>query len=276
MFSYQQFSADWKARAAFCATLSLAAAATFLSAFLIAETVYTVVATKQIDEQAYGPSISVSGKGKVAADKEDIIASFSFGAQATSESVSSAQEESAKTVNEAIAFLKGQGVAEEDIETQSYDIYPHYEWIPEPCAPGAVYCQGGRSVPVGFDVSQTVTVKVRDTAKAGDILSGVGKKNVTNISGLSFSVDDVEELKDKAREAAIADAKARAEKTAAALGVKLGNVIGIYESSGNPGYPMYEGGYDTYAMGAKSTSPEVPVGAQEVEVSVEVQFNIEN
>lgn len=275
MFSYQQFSAEWKTRAAYCATLSLGAAATFLSIFLIAQTFYTIEATSQIDEQTYGPSISINGKGKVSADKEDIIATFSFGASATSESVESAQEEAAKVINESLAFLKEQGIDEADIETQSYNIYPHYEWIAEACPYGVQYCPGGRNVPVGFDVSQTIVVKVRDTAKAGDILSGIGQKKVTNISGLTFSIDDVESLKDKARAAAIADARARAEVIADALGVELGDVIGMYEST--PGYypPMYEGagGYD--AMSVKA-APEVPVGEQEVEVSVDVQFEIES
>ncbi len=275
MISYQQFSTDWKGRAAYCATLSLGAIAVFLSAFLIAETFYTVAATGQLDEQTYGPSISVNGKGKVSADKEDIIATFSFGAQATSESVESAQEQATKVINESIAFLEEQGVDREDIETQSYNIYPHYEWIAEACPYGSSYCPGGRNLPVGFDVSQTIVVKVRDTSKAGDIFAGIGKKNVTNVSGLSFTIDGIEELKDKARALAIADAKARAKVNADALGLSLGDIIGMYESS--PGYypPMYEGMGGGYDMAVK-TSPDVPTGEQEVEVSVDVQFEIEN
>ncbi len=273
MISYQQFSADWKGRAAYCATLSLGAVAVFLSIFLIAETFYTAASTSQLDEQTYGPSISVNGKGKVSADKEDIIATFSFGASATSESVESAQEQASKVINDSVAFLKDQGGDEKDIETQAYNIYPHYEWVAEACPLGAQYCPGGRNLPVGFDVSQTIVVKVRDTNKAGDIFSGIGKKNVTNVSGLSFTIDGIEELKDKARALAIADAKARAQANADALGVELGDIIGMYEST--PGYypPMYEGMGAGYDMAVK-TSPDVPVGEQEVEVSVDVQFEI--
>lgn len=275
MLSYQQFSADWKGRTAHCATLAVGAIAVFLSVFLIAQTIYTAIATTQLDEATYGPTISVTGKGKAVAEKAQIIATFTFGATATSESVESAQDESAKVINSAIEFLKSEGIDEKDIETQGYNIYPREEWIPEPCPMGSTYCPGGRYSSIGFQVDQTVRVKVRDTAKAGDILAGVGKKNVTNISGLTFTIDDVDALKDKARAEAIADARERAEKNAEALGVELGDVIGMYESY-NPGYPMYGemgGSYDAYAM---KTAPELPVGEQEVEVSVDVQFKIKN
>jgi uncharacterized protein YggE len=274
MFSYQQFSQDWKGRAAHCATLSIGAVAVFLSIFLIAETVYTAAVTRQIDDQTYGPSISISGKGKAVATTTDIVATFTFGASATSESVPSAKDQSAKVVNDVLAYLKTQGVAKEDTETQYYNIAPHEEWISEPCPVGSGYCPGGRYAPVGFTVDQSILVKVRDTNKAGEILSGIAEKNVTNLSGLNFTIDEVEKLRDEARALAIEDAKVRAEATAAALGVKLGKIIGMYESSGG-GYPMYEAyDYAAPAMG-KSISPDVPVGEQDVEVSIDVQFEIE-
>lgn len=276
MISYQQFSSDWKGRAAYCATLSIGAAALFLSVFLIAETVYTAIAASQLDDQSYGPSISISGKGKAVATTTDIVATFTFGASATSESVPSAKDQSAKIVNDVLAYLKAQGVDEKDTETQYYNLSPREEWVSEPCPVGGnYYCQGGRSVTVGFTVDQSILVKVRNTDKAGDILSGVAEKNVTSISGLTFTIDEVEKLKDVARTLAIEDARARAEVTAAALGVKLGKVIGMYQSSG-PGYPMYDSYEQASAPMGKSISPDVPVGEQEVEVSVDVQFEIDN
>jgi uncharacterized protein YggE len=276
MISYQNFSQDWKGRAAYCATLAAGAIATFLSAYLIVQTVSVAQDIAMADDVNYGPSISVSGKGKAVASSTDIVATFSFGASATSESVPSAKDESAKIVNEVLAYLKSQGVDEKDTETQYYNLMPKEEWIPEPCPLGASYCPGGRYTPVGFTVDQTILVKVRDTDKAGDILSGVAEKNVTSISGLTFTIDEDEKLRDIARADAIADARERAKAIAADLGVELGEVIGMYESRG--GYPMYES-YDAYggmsAPMAKAISPDIPVGEQEVEVTVDVQFEIE-
>jgi uncharacterized protein YggE len=275
MISYQQFSADWKSRAAYCATLSLGAVAVFLSIFLIAQTVHSIAATDREGDQMYGPSVSVRGTGKVVATSTDIVATFSFGAQATSESVGSAQEESAKVVNAAIEYLKGKGVESKDIETQSYNIYPKQEWIPEACVNG--YCPGGTYKDVGFTVEQYVKVKVRDTAKAGEILSGIGQQNVTNISGLTFSIEDDEALKDKARQMAIEDAKERAETLGDSLGVKLTRIVGMYEyqEPGYPPYPYAERGMDM-AMSAVPVSPDVPVGDQEVEISIEIQYALED
>lgn len=275
MISYQNFSQDWKGRAAYCATLAVGAVATFLSAYLIVQTVSVAQDIEMAEDANYGPTISITGKGKATASSTDIVATFTFGASATSESVPSAKDQSAKIVNEVLAYLKSQGIEKEDTETQYYSLMPKEEWIPEPCPLGASYCPGGRYAPVGFTVDQTITVKVRDTDKAGDILSGVAEKNVTSISGLTFTIDEAEKLQDVARAEAIADAKARAQAVAVELGVELGDIVGMYESTG--GYPMYES-YDAYggmAPMAKSISPDIPVGEQEVEVSVDVQFEIE-
>lgn len=275
MISYQNFSQDWKGRAAYCATLTVGAIGLFLSLYLIAQTVSVIQTVSLADDTNYGPSISVTGKGKAVASSTDIVATFTFGASATSESVPSAKDESAKIVNDVLAYLKSQGIDEKDTETQYYNLMPKEEWIPEPCPMGMAYCPGGRYAPVGFTVDQTILVKVRNTDKAGDILSGVAEKNVTSISGLTFTIDEVEKLQDVARADAIADAKERAKAIADELGVELGDVVGMYQSTGG-GYPMYES-YDAYgAPAVKAISPDIPVGEQEVEVSVDVQFEINN
>jgi uncharacterized protein YggE len=276
MISYDKFSADWKTRAAYYATLALGAIAAFLSVFLIAATVRTIVLAGNESDQMYGPSVSVRGVGKVVATSTDIVATFSFGAQATSESVGSAQEESAKIVNAAIAFLKSKGVEDKDIETQSYNIYPKQEWIAEPCV-SANYCPGGNYRDVGFTVEQYVKVRVQDTAKAGELLSGIGKLDVTNISGLTFSIEDDEALKDMARQMAIEDAKERAKALGESLDVELVRIVGMYEYQNDPGYPYPMYAERGMAMDAsQAVSPDLPVGEQEIEITVEVQYAIED
>lgn len=276
MFSYQSFSQDSSKKAAYIATWSVAVVAVLLSLFLVAETAYTWAAKKQAEEQSYGPSISVRGTGKAVAIPN--VATFTFGVQTTSESVETAQDDATKRTNAATDYLKAQGVDAKDIQTTSYDVYPHYEWVQEPCRQGQV-CPQGRSVPVGFDVNQTVSVKVHDIKKAGELLAGIGKLQVTNISGLSFTVDDLEKVKDEARKLAVADAKKRAADMSSSLGVRLEKIQGMYDvDAGNGPYPMMADGYGGGApmMAKEAVAPQVTPGQQEITVSVEIQYGIDN
>jgi len=128
---------------------------------------------------------------------------------------------------------------------------------------------------VGYTVSQTVEIKVRDTANAGSALSALGNAGVSNLSGPSFSVDDPEALRAEARAEAIADAKEKAHTLSKDLGVRLSRVTGYWENGG--GYPIQ---YNERAYGlggdasASAPVPELPVGENEVVVSVSVTYEI--
>lgn len=113
----------------------------------------------------------------------------------------------------------------------------------------------------GFDVSQTITVKVRKIDTAGALLTQVGTLGATDISGLTFTVGDDEAQKEQARTAAITDAKAKAEKLAASLGVRIVKMTGYSDDSNGGGYPYAP--MADMRMSAKAEmapTPAVPTG----------------
>lgn len=211
-------------------------------------------------------TITVSGKGEVVVKPD--IATVSFGVSAENLDVAKAQTESATKMNKIIDMLKSKGVAEKDIKTTNYNIYPRYDYVKS----GADY-YGGKQVLAAYVVSQTVEVKIRDIAKAGEILSGVGEFGVTDVSGLTFTVDNDQEVKDQAREAAITDAKNQAKVLAKSLGVRLYKITAFSES-GN--YPIY------YGLGAKmmdsvsapAVAPQIPVGENKITSNVSITYEI--
>ena len=139
-----------------------------------------------------------------------------------------------------------------------------------------MWCPPGEQKQDGFEVYQTVTVKVRDTAKAGNLLTGVGSKGATDISGLGFTIDDEEQYKNEARELAIADAKAQAESLAEQLGVRLVEMTGYYEESPMNPMPYYGMGSDM-AMSAKAEmaqSADVPAGENTITSRVNLTYTI--
>ncbi|HRY30867.1 MAG TPA: SIMPL domain-containing protein [Candidatus Paceibacterota bacterium] len=232
--------------------------------------VYLVSITIDSFDDDFYSSISIAGEGEVVAVPD--IATFNFSITEASENVELAQSAASEKTNKALKYLKDNGVEEKDLETSSYNIYPKTRWISEVCSD--YYCPGGYEEIIGYEVSQTVTVKVRDTSKAGDLLSGIGSLGISNVSGLSFTSDDRDALEEQAKKLAIEDAQAKAKELAESLGVRLVRVVGFYEDSGS--YPMYDYGYEEAGgMGAKSVaSPDIPVGEQKITYTVHVDYEI--
>lgn len=216
-------------------------------------------------------NISVTGDGEVSAIPD--VGQFSFSIVAQGAEATAAQEASGTKINDVITYLKEQGVEEKDIKTENYTMYPKFKYENNGCLGG--WCPPSQEIPDGFEVSQTVAVKVRDTAKAGALIAGVGEKGATNISGLTFTVDDESKLKAEARSKAIADAKVKAEKIAADLGVEIVRATSFYESEGYYGAPYGYGG--EMMMDAKAESfegPSTPMGENLTKIQVNVSFEV--
>lgn len=237
---------------------------------------YAYYTMKQSQYIYTGPTtISISGKGEVFAKPD--VGQFSFTVTAKGAEATEAQGASAKANNEILAYLKEQGVEDRDVKVENYSLYPHYRYDQAASSCPGGYCPPmGEPIQDGFEVSQTVAVKVRDLNKAGELISNVGTKGATNISGLNFTVDDTDVFKAQARVLAIADAKEKSEQLAQALGVRIVRMTGYYEDENQ--YPMaYDMGGDMMksATGEAAAVPSMPAGENMVTANVSVTYQVE-
>ncbi len=251
-----------------------AAALVMLALFLAVLTISSVREFRLIGTGVPATNtISVSGMGEVFAVPD--TGEFTVTVREEAKTVEVAQTEATKKMNSIIDYLKADGVEEKDIKTISYNVNPKYEWSQAVCTSG--YCPPGNQELVGFEVWQTLSVKVRDTEKAGPLLSGVGSRGASEVSSLQFTIDDEDALKAEAREDAIADAEAKADQLASQLGVTVVRVVGFYEDSS--GYPMpyyARGGMEMdVAMSAKAESaPSLPTGENKITSNVSITYEI--
>lgn len=218
-------------------------------------------------------TITVSGNGEVFAVPDR--ATFSVTVREEAADVAGAQDEATKKINDIIAYLKGAGVEENDIKTVNYSVNPKYEYTQAACTNFS--CPPSNQVLVGFEVWQTLEVKVIDPKKAGELLTGVGGKGASEVSGLSFTIEDEDQLKADAREMAIAEAREKAEALADQLGVEVVRVVGFYEDSyGGPiPYAYGRGGVAMdMAMESKAVPPELPAGENKITSNVNVTYEI--
>ncbi len=207
-------------------------------------------------------TIAVTGHGEMLAVPD--VATFTFSVTSQKPTVTEAQADATVKANAVTDYLKSQSIDKKDIQTTDYSVNPQYDYqnavcpAVAPSAPGAPtqasYCPPGKQVLRGYQVRQTTTIKVHNTAKAGDLLAGVGSKGSTEVSGLSFTFDDPTGVQNQARDKAIAEAKKKADTLASSLGVTLVRVVAFSENGG--GITPRSMAYGAQAMDTKRRRPK--------------------
>ena len=220
-------------------------------------------------------TITVSGVGEEFATPDLAVVTFDITEEA--KSVADAQKVVNQKMEDITAYLKTAGVAEKDIRTIGYNIYPRYEYRKPGTTQTFEYYPNGERVLVGYNVTQSTEVKVRKTDDASKILNELGNKKVTNLSGLQLTIDDEEKVKDLARDKAIEDAKDKAAVLARQLGVDLGRIVSFNESGHYPMYFKAEYARDGAAMAQSSVANEAGVistGQNKITSNVTITFEI--
>lgn len=195
-------------------------------------------------------TMSVSGSGQVTLVPD--IASISIGVRTEADEVTDALSGNSEQAAAIADTLQEYDVAEEDIQTSNFNVYPSDRYDPITGEVTSHY----------FVVENTVIVIVRDLAKLGEILSAVVEAGANSIYGISFDIEDRETAVNQARELAIQNAREKAEAIADAAGVELGDLhsIDVYSSSSSVTY------YDTKS--SSYSADTVPVSAGTLTISM--------
>jgi len=217
----------------------------------------------------YQRTIQVSGNGEVYA-KPDLAVSV-FSVVTEKETVEEAFSENTRKMNGIIQAMKDEGVEEKDLKTTSFNIYPRYDW--RKTEDLSFYPEGER-VLVGYEITQSLQVKIRDLEKVGQIVQKATEAGSNQVGSLQFIVDQEEEFKSQAREDAIKQAKEKAQELASQLGVRLGNIVGFSESGYVPVYYSYKDSAVGMGGSEESAAPQIEAGENKIEVNVYVTYEI--
>lgn len=206
-------------------------------------------------------SITIQGEGKVKAVPD--IASLSFGVQAgRHKTADKAMKVLADNMLEVIAAVKRVGIDAKDIRTENLSLHPAYDW------------QDGKRVDQGFEANQSVRIKVRNLEHISDVIDAAVSAGANQAGGISFTIDDTDNLQSEAREKAISDAQRKAVELAHDLGIQLGEISGFWEEQGYGGpQPYFERAVSLDAVGVGG-GPPVPAGEQEVVVRVSITYKV--
>jgi uncharacterized protein YggE len=205
--------------------------------------------------------ISVSGQGQVSGTPD--LATVNLGVEASRDTVQAAREDAASAMEKVINTLKDQGVADEDIRTSYFSIYPRYD-------------NNGQNI-TGFQVSNQLTVKIRDLSSVGGIIDEVvlAGGDLTRFQGIDFSIEDIKPLEEQARAAAVADLVDKANQLAALGGVNLGKPFFISETGGFSPLRMAYAESASFDQAAGAAPTNIQPGQVDVTISVQAMFAIQ-
>jgi uncharacterized protein YggE len=201
-------------------------------------------------------TINATGSTNVVPDAVRIQASVSVIGKTSKEALATAST-TATAVRKALTANK---IATKDVATQSVSVYPEY-----------TYPANGTPVLTGYRATQSFDITVRAASTAGavvDAIVAVGGDNLQVNSASPFVLDN-DKATDIARASAVARAKAKAASYAKLLGVKLGKVIYLDETSTPTPYPVFG-----VSAKADDAATQIDLGEQKVTVSVTVRWSI--
>lgn len=205
--------------------------------------------------------IWVTGQGEAMAVPD--IAELRLGVEARADTVSEAQVEASEAMNKVMEALKDNGVAEKDIQTQRFSIYPVTRWLRE----------RDEEEIVGYRVTNIVLAKIGEVDKVGVIIDAVAEAggDFTRIQGINFTVDDPTPYYEEARSKALEDAENKATQLADLAGVKLGKPTYISEGAiYRPEVPRY-----FPEIKEEMAAPPTPISPGELKITVSVQVAYE-
>ncbi|WP_295558232.1 SIMPL domain-containing protein [uncultured Hyphomicrobium sp.] len=226
-------------------------------ALLAAASIFFTLATPlRAEDKPMDRLITVSATGYATAEPDQ--ARLTTGVTAEADTAEAALAANTELMKKVVDGLKESGIDAKDIQTSNFSVQPRYT-NPRDGAPPEIN---------GYQVSNQVTILVRDIKSTGGLLDKLVKLGANQVHGLDFEVSKAETLKDEARKEAIANARRRAELLATAAGAGVGEVVTIAEET------SFDGPRPMAMRAAKSDAAPIEAGTATLEARVTVTWKL--
>jgi uncharacterized protein len=237
----------------------------FLIVLVIGIIFFAIPMVQKIGEGFYpSRTITVTAEGKTTASPD--LAEISFSVITQGQNPATLSDKNNQKMAAVLQFVKSQSIAEEDIKTTNYDLSPNYQWDKNT----------ERNYIVGYTLTQTVLVKVRDLSKVASVIGGLTPLGANQIGGIVFTFADEEKVLAAARADAFAKAGAKAKEMAAAAGVSLGKVMSVSENNYIPTQRSYYAADAATGMGGgmAPVAPTIQPGTQDITDTVSITYQL--
>lgn len=232
----------------------------FLAVWTVAKAVEIKRLLSDPPANALEHTLTLSAVGKVVTSPDTAEAELSVLTEGVTPEI--VQQENTQKINTIIDFVRTSGVDSKDIKTATYALYPKYEYVK------------GQSNIVGYTLTQSLRVKVREIAKVGQILEGATRRGANQVGEVRFFLDDADAFKAEARKKAYELVRAKSEELAELAGIKLGRIVAFSESGSDLPPPIFYGRAESLDAGGAGAPPQTQSGTQDISVTVTVTYEI--
>ena len=199
---------------------------------------------------AISEGITAHGHGEVKVKPDIALLTIAVTTQSKDQAEVVSQN-AARTIT-TLAALRAAGIADKDIQTQSYTLQPQYDYNVSP------------AVLTGYQVTNSVQATVRDLTKVGLVIDKTTSAGASQVSGVSFDLSDRSQAESQALALAVSSARRKASTMAAAAGVDIGRLLTLTEGgSAPPAQPVFA----MRAMAKGAT--ETPIADQQITVTAD-------
>ncbi len=200
-------------------------------------------------------TVRVTGTGMVVGTPDVVV--LSIGVSVERDSVEQARTDAAEAMAGIIESLKGNGLLDEDIQTEHFSIQQRFDYI------------RGRPEFQGYNATNTVSAKIRDLNIVGNVIDDAAEAggDLVQINSIQFTIDDSTQLKMQARVEAMQNAQAKAQTLATEGGVTLGKPISISESGDF--YAPQSSHFD-FPFAEDAAAVDTPIQSNQLRISVTV------
>lgn len=227
---------------------------------MLAAVVAAPLAAQSAAPKSEPATLTLTAEGAVVRAPD--LVELAGGVMTSAPTAAAAMAGNAKAMSAVMAAVRKAGVAERDMQTRGLSLQPQYN-----------YENNRQPVLIGYQATNTLALRLRDVAGAGQLVDTLVKAGANQIEGPDFRLDKPEAALDEARAAAVATARARAEIYARAAGMKLKRIVAISEGIELPapiGRPMMK-----MAMADAAPATEMAPGEVGLKVNVTVRFELE-
>ena len=248
-------------------------AISMVAATIVGGQMMTAAAQEQPTQATNGndkPTVSTSGSATVKVDPDRVT--VTLGVETKGDTAAKAVADNSRIMKRVLDALKALGIGSNQTATSNYSVFPVYESISPPCI--EIYPQPPECAPksevTGYRAINSVTVTLAANANVGRVIDAAVDAGANNVNGAYFFVSEAKqnEIRDSLIKQAIDNARARADKAAAAVSMSIVSVKSI--TLNDFSFPIYYKNFDA----AESTNggTEILPGQQEVSMSVQVVF----
>jgi uncharacterized protein YggE len=211
------------------------------------------------------PLITVTGQAEVRVPPDEVV--FTLAIENVDKEMVLASKRTDDSVRQILAIAKKNNVKPEDVQTSHISVQPKYNTDDLPYESRDKV----KRVLVGYEVSKTVAIRLREISRFDDLLADVLKAGITRLSNLEFRDSQIRKHRDEARRMAIRAAQEKAKLLAGEIGQAIGPAYSINEDSGTD---YNRNNYSQNASVAAGSSSESESATAPGTISVTAQVTV--